>query len=58
MVDVLSLILRLEDNDQAQARSGKRDEHLRLLEEAFGVKSVARGLDRIISVPEESVAKA
>lgn len=58
MVDVLSQILRLEDNDQAQALSGKRDEHLRLLEEAFGVKIVARGLDLIISGPEEAVAKA
>ena len=43
MVDVLSQILRLRDNDQAQALSGKRDEYLRLLEEAFGVKIVARG---------------
>jgi phosphate starvation-inducible PhoH-like protein len=53
----LSQILRLRDNDQAQALSGKRDEYLRLLEEAFDVKIVARGLDLIISGPDEAVAK-
>lgn len=53
----MSQILRLRDNDQAQALSGKRDEYLRLLEEAFDVKIVARGLDLIISGPDEAVAK-
>jgi phosphate starvation-inducible PhoH-like protein len=53
----LSQILRLRDNDQAQALSGKRDEYLKLLEEAFDVKIVARGLDLIISGPDEAVAK-
>jgi len=37
--------------------SGKRDEYLKLLEEAFDVKIVARGLDLIISGPDEAVAK-
>lgn len=53
----MSQILRLRDNDQAQALSGKRDEYLKLLEEAFDVKIVARGLDLIISGPDEAVAK-
>lgn len=53
----MSQILRLRDNDQAQALSGKRDEYLRLLEEAFDVKIVARGLDLIINGPDEAVAK-
>jgi phosphate starvation-inducible PhoH-like protein len=53
----LSQILRLRDNDQAQALSGKRDEYLRLLEEAFDVKIVARGLDLIINGSDEAVAK-
>ncbi|HHT42339.1 MAG TPA: PhoH family protein [Firmicutes bacterium] len=57
MVDVLSQILRLRDNDQAQALSGKADEYLRLLEEAFGVKIAARGLELIISGSDEAVAK-
>jgi phosphate starvation-inducible PhoH-like protein len=49
--------LRLRDNDQAQALSGKADEYLRLLEEAFGVKIAARGLELIISGSDEAVAK-
>ncbi|HHW73498.1 MAG TPA: PhoH family protein [Firmicutes bacterium] len=53
----MSQILRLRDNDQAQALSGKRDEYLRLLEEAFDVKIVARGLDLIINGSDEAVAK-
>lgn len=53
----MSQILRLRDNDQAQALSGKRDEYLKLLEEAFDVKIVARGLDLIINGPDEAVAK-
>lgn len=57
MVDVLSQILRLRDNDQAQALSGQRDEYLRLLEEAFGVQIVARGLDLIINGSDEAIAK-
>jgi phosphate starvation-inducible PhoH-like protein len=57
MVDVLSQILRLRDNDQAQALSGKADEYLRLLEEAFGLKIAARGLELIISGSDEAVAK-
>ena len=40
MVDALSQILRLRDNEQAQAVSGKRDENLRLVEAAFGVKII------------------
>lgn len=57
MVDVLSQILRLKDNDQAQAISGKRDEYLRLLEAAFDVKIIPRGLDLLISGSDESIAK-
>lgn len=53
----MSQILRLRDNDQAQALSGKRDEYLKLLEEAFDVKIVARGLDLIINGSDEAVAK-
>lgn len=53
----MSQILRLRDNDQAQVLSGKRDEYLRLLEEAFDVKIVARGLDLIINGSDEAVAK-
>ena len=57
MVDVLSQILRLRDNDQAQAISGKRDENLRLLESAFDVKIVPRGLELFISGSDEAIAK-
>jgi phosphate starvation-inducible PhoH-like protein len=53
----LSQILRLRDNEQAQAVSGKRDENLRLVEAAFNVKIVPRGLDLLISGGEEAVAK-
>ena len=57
MVDALSQILRLRDNEQAQAVSGKRDENLRLVEAAFGVKIIPRGLDLLISGSDEAVAK-
>ena len=57
MVDALSQILRLRDNEQAQAVSGKRDENLRLVEAAFGVKIVPRGLDLLISGSDDGVAK-
>lgn len=57
MVDVLSQILRLRDNEQAQIVSGKRDENLRLVEAAFGVKIVPRGLDLLISGSEEAISK-
>lgn len=53
----MSQILRLRDNEQAQAVSGKRDENLRLVEAAFNVKIVPRGLDLLISGGEEAVAK-
>ena len=53
----MSQILRLRDNDQAQALSGKRDEYLRLLEAAFDVKIVPRGLDLLISGPDEGINK-
>ncbi|HHT69450.1 MAG TPA: PhoH family protein [Firmicutes bacterium] len=56
-VDALSQILRLRDNEHAQAVSGKRDENLRLVESAFGVKIVPRGLELLISGPDEAVAK-
>lgn len=57
MVDALSQILRLRDNEHAQAVSGKRDENLRLVEAAFDVKIVPRGLDLLISGSDEAVAK-
>ncbi|MCK9525878.1 MAG: PhoH family protein [Limnochordia bacterium] len=57
MVDALSQILRLRDNEQAQAVSGKRDENLRLVESAFGVKIVPRGLELLISGSDEAVTK-
>lgn len=53
----MSQILRLRDNDQAQAISGKRDENLRLLESAFDVKIVPRGLELFISGSDEAIAK-
>ena len=57
MVDALSQIIRLRDNEHAQAVSGKRDENLRLVEAAFDVKIVPRGLDLLISGSDEAVAK-
>src|SRR5690554_529773 len=57
MVDRLSQILRLRDNEQAQMVSGKRDENLRLVESAFNVKIVPRGLELLISGSEEAVIK-
>jgi phosphate starvation-inducible PhoH-like protein len=57
MVDALSQIIRLRDNEHAQAVSGKRDENLRLIEAAFDVKIVPRGLDLLISGSDEAVAK-
>ena len=57
MVDVLSQILRLQDNEHAQAVSGMRDEYLRLVEAAFDVKIVPRGLDLLISGSDEAVVK-
>ena len=57
MVDALSQILRLRDNEHAQAVSGKRDENLRLVESAFGVKIVPRGLELLISGSDEAVSK-
>lgn len=57
MVDGLSQILRLRDNEQAQFVSGKRDENLRLLESTFNVKIVPRGLELLINGTEEAVAK-
>src|SRR5690625_1794494 len=57
MVDVLSQILRLRDNDQAQAISGKRDEYLRLLEAAFDVKIIPRGLELLISGSDVAIGK-
>lgn len=53
----MSQILRLQDNEQAQVVSGKRDENLRLVEAAFNVKIVPRGLELLISGGEEAVAK-
>lgn len=53
----MSQILRLVDNEQAQIVSGKRDENLRLVEAAFNVKIVPRGLELLISGAEEAVAK-
>lgn len=53
----MSQILRLADNEQAQIVSGKRDENLRLVEAAFNVKIVPRGLELLISGPEEAVVK-
>ncbi len=53
----MSQILRLRDNEHAQAVSGKRDENLRLVEAAFDVKIVPRGLDLLISGSDEAVAK-
>ncbi|NLL42865.1 MAG: PhoH family protein [Firmicutes bacterium] len=57
MVDALSQILRLQDNEHAQAVSGMRDEYLRLVEAAFDVKIVPRGLDLLISGSDEAVVK-
>ncbi len=57
MVDALSEILRLRDNEHAQAVSGKRDENLRLVEAAFGVRIVPRGLDLYISGSGEAVTR-
>ena len=57
MVDALSQIIRLRDNEHAQAVSGKRDENLRLVEAAFDVRIVPRGLDLLISGSDEAVAK-
>lgn len=57
MVDVLSQILRLKDNDQAQAISGKRDEYLRLLEASFDVKIIPRGLELLISGSDVAIGK-
>lgn len=57
MVDLLSQILRLRDNEQAQVVSGKRDENLRLVENAFDVKIMPRGLELIISGSEEGISK-
>lgn len=57
MVDALTQILRLRDNEHAQAVSGMRDEYLRLVEAAFGVKIVPRGLDLLISGSDEAVVK-
>lgn len=57
MVDALSQILRLRDNELAQAVSGKRDENLRLVEAAFDARIVPRGLDLYISGSDEAVAK-
>src|SRR5690554_5965487 len=57
MVDALTQILRLQDNEHAQAVSGMRDEYLRLVEAAFDVKIVPRGLDLLISGSDEAVVK-
>lgn len=57
MVGGLSQIIRLRDNEQAQAVSGKRDENLRLVESAFNVKIVPRGLDLLISGSDAAVEK-
>ncbi|HHU61073.1 MAG TPA: PhoH family protein [Natronincola sp.] len=57
MVDLLNQILRLRDNEQAQIVSGKQDENLRLVEDAFKVKIVPRGLELIISGSEEGISK-
>lgn len=57
MVDALSQIVRLRDNEQAQAVSGKRDENLRLLEAAFDVRIIPRGLDLLLSGTDEAVSK-
>lgn len=51
------LIFTLKDNQQAQAISGRGDEHLRWLESHFGVKVIPRGLDLILSGKIESVGK-
>ncbi len=53
----MNQILRLRDNEQAQIVSGKQDENLRLVEDAFKVKIVPRGLELIISGSEEGISK-
>ncbi|NLJ80329.1 MAG: PhoH family protein [Firmicutes bacterium] len=58
MVKGLSQILRLQDNEQAQVVSGKRDENLRLVESAFNVRIIPRGLEFLISGSEDEVSKA
>lgn len=58
MVDGLSQILRLRNNEQAQVVAGKRDENLRLIESAFGVKIVPRGLELLVSGQKDAVTKA
>ena len=54
----MSQILRLQDNEQAQVVSGKRDENLRLVESAFNVRIIPRGLEFLISGSEDEVSKA
>lgn len=50
--------LTIEDNDAALALSGRRDEHLRLLEELFGIQVHARGTALSLTGAEEDVQLA
>jgi len=48
----------LLSDHEAATLFGRHDEHLKLVEQAFGVQVVARGLDLAISGPESSVKPA
>jgi len=51
-------VVRLADVEQARALSGRRDEHLRRLREAFGVQVVLRGEQVALTGREEAVLRA
>jgi phosphate starvation-inducible PhoH-like protein len=50
-------IVQLISDQEAATLFGLHDEHLRLIEAEFGVKTVSRGRDLVISGPQEAVDK-
>ena len=53
-----SLTLTLENRDEATLLFGNRDQHLRLIRDALGVRVIARGDTMQIEGGEEPVARA
>ncbi len=54
----MDVTVKLRGDDEASILFGSHDAHLKLIESEFGVRTVARGEDLVISGPESSVGLA
>lgn len=58
MKEIVEEVIKLKNNEQAQALSGRGDENLKLIEEELDVQIIPRGLELVIIGEPEAVKRA